>query len=203
MKSKFLLLTPLWVYLTELPQIFMLVTAVRFNDKVDGVFKLYPLIVTLCLTIIFTMVYFFRLLMISNEEIRCIGLFFTREKHIINKGKTLGFTIQNKGKVVVELFEPSDGEPVFSWLEGDTPDIINVFRTTAYTNEKGVRDILRYFEVEKEDIETALTRVRPEDDSITPNEEYKYFEKEYEFITLTSYAGAEDTKIHIFFKETI
>ena len=203
MKSKILFLTPAWVYLTLIPQILLLTFAVHNNDGVDTPFKLYPLIVVLSLCIMFTVVYFFRIAVISFEEVRCIGLFSPRERIVIEKDKTIGFKILKKGKVELGVYEPSDATPVFTWLEGDIPDTINVFRTTAYAKSRQIKGILKYYEVDEADIPTIMTRTRPEDGSVTPNESYKYFEKEYELITVSAYAGAEDTEIRIFFKETV
>ena len=77
MKSVFLFSTKLKVFLIEIPPTVLLVPAIIYNNNVKTLMKLYPLIIALLGIIIFSAVYFFRAVKITNEEIRCVGPFST------------------------------------------------------------------------------------------------------------------------------
>ena len=89
MKNVYLFCTRIAVYLTELPVLILLWTAMRYNDRSEEIFKLYPLIVILSLAVIFILVYFFRLISVSRDEIRYLGIFSSRDSALITEGKTL------------------------------------------------------------------------------------------------------------------
>jgi len=203
MKNIVLFSTRARMYLTEIPQIILLLIAVRFNDKVDSFLKLYPLIILMCGCIIFTAVYFYRAVTISFEEIRCVGIFSSHDKAIINKDKTLVITLLPKKKLKLELFGDGGDSPTFEWLRSDGPTKINLFREKAYGTKKDVKKLLSYFEIEENDFDKILNGERPENSTLTPNELYKFFEGDYEFVSVSSFAATESTEIHILFKETV
>ena len=87
MKKIYLFCTKLRVYLLELPLLLLLAICYHYNDEMDNLFKLYPLMVFLVLLIIFIIIYFFRYLSISFESIENHGLFSNRDRALINKDK--------------------------------------------------------------------------------------------------------------------
>ena len=82
MKKISLLSTALPMYLTELPVIYLLYVAIKYNKNVEGPFKLYPLILGLIGIAIFIFIYLFRVVVISYDTIKSIGPFSSKEKEV-------------------------------------------------------------------------------------------------------------------------
>lgn len=147
MKNVFLFCTRIWVYLTELPVIFLLLVAVRYNEGSKELFKLYPLIIFLSLAIIFIAVYFFRMITVNREEIRYHGLFSSKDSALITKGKTLRIAFLGKGSLRLELYGDAGESPAFEWMRQE--DVVHreicVFRGTALGGAATVSKILDLF----------------------------------------------------------
>lgn len=159
-KSVTLFCTNPLLFLTELPLIILLYFAIKFNNGVTGLVKLYPLIVVICAGIIFLFVYFFRAIIISREEIKIIGRFSSRDRAIINKDKRLVLTLCTAGKLTVELFGNDGKAPELDWAQSDEeylPMEINLFRERAFGSFGSARAVLRYFSVPEEDIARLLS----------------------------------------------
>lgn len=190
MKFLIFLSTRLRVFLTEVPPIILLTVAICYNDAVDTPFKLYPLMVVLSALIIFIPIYFLRGVLISYEEVRCVGWFSRREKAIIKEDRTLVLTILKKRRVRIELFgKNDDGESSYAWLANETPVDINLYRSKVNGSLGVAKRILRYFEADDETIEKALQS----DD----------FSAELEKIKVMTEIENESKKIAIYFKETL
>ena len=148
----------LWVYLSEIPLMILLAVCWGVNDKVEGILKLYPLIIFLAAFIIFLAVYFFRMMEISWEEIRDIGLFSAKDDAMINKGKRLSITMLSRGRLKIELIG-HDGEYAgFDWLkpEDGEPSDIALYRGNAYGGRGAVKRILSYFGADESDFDAIL-----------------------------------------------
>ena len=189
MKSIFLFSSRLWFYLSELPPIVLLIFAISFNDKVDSLMQLYPLIIALSLFIIFISVYFFKGVLIKNDEIRVVGLFSGRDKAIINKNKTLAITVLPKGRLKLELFGNSEDFETYAWLKGDGDAEINLFRARANGSRHSAKRILRFFGADNDAIQGLIR-------------EDGYFTED-QSISFKSETENECRKILIFFKKTI
>ena len=145
-----------WVYLVELPIMALLVVCWRMNDEVDGLLKLYPLIIALAALIIFLAFYFFRLVEISWEEIRDIGLFTRRDEAVINKGTALSITLPKRGKMKIILLGDR-GAAGFDWIKpGEKTHELPMYRGNAYGGAGAVAAILRYFGAGEGDIDTII-----------------------------------------------
>ena len=158
MKFVFLFCTKLRVYLTELPVILLLAVAIHYNDGSDALFKLYPLQIFLGLVILFILVYFFRAITITYDEIRYHGLFSSRDSAVINKDKTIIITMKPARRLTVELFGNDGQLPALDWLkDSDAPPVdIFLFRGKAVGGKRTVRSVLKYFGVPEEDILRAF-----------------------------------------------
>ena len=191
MKGIFLFSSRLRVYIIEIPLILLLVLAIRFNDNVESLLKLYPLQVCLILGIAFVGVYFFRGILIKFDEVRDVGLFSERDKAVINKDKTLILTLMKKGKIKVELYGNDGTVAGYDWLRADEskPNDIFLYRGKANGNKKAAKRILRYFDV----FENDFDRIFNEDS----------FTFEYENVLLSSSIVNERREIRLKFKETI
>lgn len=192
MKKTYIFCTGLWNYLTELPLIALLVLAIYFNDSADGLLKLYPLILTTAAAIIFVFIFFFRLIVISAEEIKIIGRFTSQSCAIINKGKTLTLTHREGGRLKVELFDDGKKAPELEFLKNDPsykPQGLNLFRESASCGEGAMIKVLRGFEVNESDIE-----------KIKKCDTYKC---KYPAFNVTSERGEEQMSISIEFTKTI
>lgn len=145
--------------LTELPVIGLLVLAIYFNGSAGGDLKLYPLITVLSLAVIFILIYLFRVVVISAEEIRAIGPFSSKDKAIINKDKTLILTLKERGRLIVTLFGNDGERPALDWAKGDDyiPVDINLFREKVEGRRRSARKILRFFGIPSSDISAILS----------------------------------------------
>lgn len=189
MKSIFLFSSRLWFYLTEVPPVILLILAIKFNGKVDTLMKLYPLIITLSLLIVFIAVYFFKALVIKTDEVKVIGLFSGRDKAIINKGKTLAITLLKKGRLKIELFGNSENFETYAWLKDESNTEINLFRARTNGGKCAVKRILRFFGAEHDEIQNLIS-----EDGV------KVENKDVVFLSQTD---NESKSIKIYFKETI
>ncbi len=160
MKKLYLFCTSPVMFLTELPVIAILTLAIIFNNSADGLLKLYPLIITSIAVIIFIFVFFFRVILLSGEEIRMIGRFTSRESAVINKGKRLVLTLSKKNKLKIELFEDDGVLPELEFLKNDPtykPASLNLFRERAIFGESAIYRVLSYFDVRDEDIDKIFS----------------------------------------------
>lgn len=190
MKKTHLFCTRLWFYLSEIPAIALLVISIIFNNDSGGILKLFPLIIFSAAAIIFIFLYFFRMIIISYEEIKCVGAFSSKDSAIINKDKTLIFTVNSNNKIIVKL-HGDGGRPGYNWAKGENylPKDIDLFREKAVGGLRSVKRVLEYFNVPKNDINEFLNA--------------KNMEKEYQNYIVSRSTEEECATIKIKFKKTI
>ena len=190
MKKTYLFCTKPWFYLCEIPPIILLIVSILYNNDSEGLVKLFPLIIFSCAAIIFIFLYFFRLIIISFEEIKCVGTFSSKDSAIINKGKALIFTLKGRNKMTVRLYGNS-GTPGFDWAKGEDyqPLDIDLFREKAIGNLRSVKRILSYFEVPDKDINLFVSE--------------KEYKKEFENYTVTKATEENTVTVTIKFTNTI
>jgi len=190
MKFLLFLSTRLRVFLTEVPPIILLIVAINYNHAVDTPFKLYPLMVVLSALIIFIPIYFLRGVLISYEEVRCVGFFSSKEKAIVKEDRTLVLTLLKKRRVRVELFgKNDDGDASYAWLANETPVDINLFRAKVNGGAGVVKRIFRFFEVDDEVTSDALATEK--------------YEKELDKVKITTDVENDFKKVILYFKETL
>ena len=181
-------LTALWVLL---PMSIVLTLSVRFNNSVDGAMKLYPLIIFSIGAIIFTFVYYFRLIAISYSEIKYIGRFTSRDSATINEGKTLVVEMLEKRRVSIRLYGNEGYNPEIKWLtneNGEHGDIC-LFRGKVYGGDEIATRILLHFDVDTRDIDTIL-----QEDG---------YNETYENVTVTTETENSHRVIKIRFNKTV
>ena len=147
MNSVYLLKMRLWAFLIEIPLMTLLTICWSMNSEVDGLLGLYPLIIALSGGIVFMAVYLFRLVEISWEEIRDIGLFTRRDNGLVSKGRTLELRLKAHGVVGITLMG-HDGEYAgYDWLkpEDGAPIDIALYRGNAYGGKSAIKKLLCYF----------------------------------------------------------
>ena len=169
MKSIYLLSTKLWVYLTEIPVLILLWVAISANSFSEDIFKYYPLIVFLCFAVIFIMVYFFRMISITNDEIRYHGIFSSKDSAFIKENRSLVLRLKPGRNIGIELYGDAGVEPPFDWMKAE--DAIHrdvcLFRGRANGNEKTARRILKFFSLPEDKLEGATEEgFSYEDDAI-------------------------------------
>ena len=159
MKSTFLFSTRLRVYWVLLPIMLLLGVAIHYNTHSAAVFKLYPLIIFLCAAIIFVMLYFFRGIMITYDEIKHVGLFSERERVMIDEGKTIILDIKPHGRVDVTLFGDDGVLPGLDWMtpDEDVSRERTLFRARAIGGRFTVRSVLMAWGVEAIDAEKIIS----------------------------------------------
>ena len=147
------------MYWVLLPLLVLLAAACYYNQFADNLMKLYPIITVTVCGIVFIIVYFFRGIKITYDEIRDVGLFSRRDSAVINEGKTLILKRVKRGRVEITLFGNDGVTAGLDWLKstGDAPRDISLFRGKAIGGNKTVRRIMRFFEIPNEDIEKALS----------------------------------------------
>ena len=179
------------MYLTELPLIALLIIAIRLNPQVETPGRLYPLIVTLSLGIILILVYLFRLVRISTEEVRSVGRFSSRDSAILNEGKTLIITVMPRSVLHIAVFGNDGTPPALDWAQNNEYEIPDIFlyRERAVGNARTAIKILEFFDISHAD---ALSATGSES-----------FTKEYDAISLISERRNELLEIKLKFKKTI
>lgn len=138
------------MYWSEIPLAGLFALSIIFNKYSDSLTKLYPLIIVLGGAIVFVAIYFFRMVRVSYDEIRYIGLFSSRDKAIINEGKTLKIRMLGNFRFSIILFG-HDGFADFDWLKKDgseEPTDIALFRGRGFGGKRAVGRILRYYGVD-------------------------------------------------------
>ena len=191
MKKLFFLSTRLRIFLIELPPVLLLIPSVIYNGNVDTLMKLYPLIAVLSGLIVFFFLYFFRGVMISFEEVKCIGPFSSKDKEFIKEGRTLTLTQLKRRRISIELSGiNTDGELTYAWLKNDEPVEINLFRAKANGSKKQILKILRYFGADISDFS-----------EITENVGKVIFESDE--VKITADKTDELNSVRIYFKKTV
>ena len=189
MKKKYLFCTKLWFYLTEIPLALLLAVTIYYGPMTEGVFKLVPLMVALIFTMLFILVFFFRIIVISYEEVRYRGPFSSRDRAFINKDKTLIITMYPHGNLDVDLFGNDGQPPMFAGLKDEPPIDIYLFRGRTIGYRGTVKSILRYFDIPLDDANQALRN--------------DTFFGEYEQISFSAEKKEDIRELRIKFKETI
>ncbi len=155
MKSVYLFCTKLWVYLTELPVLILLAVAISLNGKSEETLKFYPLIIFLILAAIFIFIYFFRMISLSTDEIKVIGLFSSKDSAFIKANETLEVSLHRFGNIRFVLFGDAAETPAFEWMKAE--DVahreICLFRGRALGRKNTAKKILDYFALENEKLE--------------------------------------------------
>ena len=149
MQKLYLLSTHPAMLLTTLPIAVVLALSIAFNSYFEGFVKLYPLIIISSLAIVFILIYLIRVIVISYDEIKIVGVFSSKDRAIINKDKTLIIS-QRKGKRLKVILYGNDGtRPALDWAQGDdfVPVNINLFKEIGYGGASLIKRTLRFFDV--------------------------------------------------------
>ena len=154
MKKLFLFSTKLRYFWTLSPVVFLLVIAILYNNDVDSIFKLYPLIVVLSGVIVFMILYFFRAVIITHDDLKCIGVYSSKEYSPIKSGNTLVITRLKSTRALIELYGISD-LPDFDWSKEEKHEI-NLFRARTNCNKRCIKKILTYYGFSEDDAENAI-----------------------------------------------
>lgn len=150
MKKLLIFSTHPLMFLTSIPLFVLLILSIIFNGYSDSLLKLYPLITVSALAIIFIFLYLIRVIVITTDEIKIVGLFSSKDRAIINKDKTLIIS-QRKGKRLKVILFGNDGRrPSLDWANKDdfTPVDINLFKEIGYGGDRTIKRILKYFEID-------------------------------------------------------
>ncbi len=153
MKRLYFLCTKPWIYLSEIPLLLFLVFAIILNPKSDGVWKLYPLIITLIIGMLFILVYFFKVLILTTDELNLFSVFTERDSATLNKGKTLIIGRISPTRIKVCVFGNDGKPPQFDFIkvgEDFTPIDIFLLRAKALGGNGKLIRIMRYFELPDE-----------------------------------------------------
>lgn len=185
MKKLFLFSTKLRYFWTIIPAVFLLIVAIIYNDDVDSVFKLYPLIVALSGVIVFMLLYFYRAVIISHDDLRCVGRFSSREYSTIKPRNSLVITVMKRKRASIELYGINDTKD-FDWSSEDDAVEINLFRARTNASQKTIEKIITYFGFTGEEAHLALSEegYAAESDEATLRTDVSVIE-EYKQIILT------------------
>jgi hypothetical protein len=116
------------------------------------------------LAIVFILLYLIRVVVISYDEVKIVGLFSSKDRAIINKDKTLIISQRRGRRLKVILFGNDGTRPALDWAQGDdfVPVDINLFKEIGYGGLGTIRRILRYFEVDENSVERLVSEERCE-----------------------------------------
>lgn len=191
MKKLYLYCTRLRIYWVLIPIIAVLTVAICVNPQIEGYAKLYPLIIICSGGILFTLIYLFRMIEISYQEIRYIGRFSSRDSAEITEGKTIVLLPESHGVIKIRLMA-EDTLPELSWMNNNDgkPRIVCMFRGKAYGGKRNIKRILKFFGVTEADIEKYINESE--------------YSKEYENVDVRTFIGDTERKeIHITVKVTV
>ena len=180
------------VYLIEIPIIILFAIAFYYNQYSEELTKLYPLLIFLGAAFLFILVYFFRAISLSFEEVRYHGFYSSRDHAEINEGKELIFTLEKGRRLRIELFGNDGKAPELDWINADgnyKPLDIFLFRGKAIAGKRRLISILKYFGVDETDAVSLF--------------EKESFKGDYEFVSLSSELKEEKTVIKLKMKETV
>ena len=176
--------------LISIPLALLLAAAIALNNAVDTLLKLYPLIIFSILAIIFTFVYFFRVVSLSKEEIKVIGPFSSKDCSIINEGKTLIITRRRGNRISIDLFGNNGVNADLDWLKNEqTVRDIYLFKSKVVGGTSSIIRILRYLGIDEADAS-----------EIAASDEYA---KEYADYTVSVSSLEEMKEIRIKFTNTL
>ena len=192
MKATYIYASRLAAYWVLVPMTVLLMLSISFNSEVDGLLKLYPLILFSIGAIIFTFVYLFRFISVSYSEIKYIGRFTSRDSATINAGKTLVIDLLDKNRVSIQLWGNEGYNPEIKWLTNESGEVgdICLFRGKGYGGEAVAISLLTYFGITEND---DLNKILSEDG----------FVKTYENVTVKSLTELEHRQIRIKFDKTV
>lgn len=187
-KKVYLFCTNPILFLSEIPPLALLIVSIMYNTG-EGNGDLFQLIFFLIVAMIFIVLFLFRYMTVSFDELRCRGPFSSRDSAIINKDKILILTLRKNKNLRVELYG-NDGEPtMFGEINGTTVIDYFQFKATAFGGKRSAAKILRFFEVSESDAAKAVS----EDG----------FFVEYKTLCLESTKKENGREIRIRFKETL
>ena len=190
-KFTFLFCTKPQMFLSEIPVILLAVLAISLNDSVETVPKLYPLIVLSILFALFIFIYFFRIIIISEENVRTLGVFSSHDNVILNQGKTLILTRKPHGNMGVAVFGNDGTPPALDWAKNEEHELLDIFlyRERAVGSDGDIRRVLNYFSVPSDDVD-ALFKTNS-------------FNKEYECFILSAEKSEDNLEVKIKFTTTM
>ena len=140
--------------LISIPLAIVLASAITLNHAVDTLFKLYPLMIFSSLAIVFTFVYFFRVVSLSKDEIKVIGPFSSKDSSVINEGKTLIITERAGGRISIDLFGNNGVNADLVWLKSEEGlHDFYLFKSNVVGGHGTVKRILRFFDLDKSEAE--------------------------------------------------
>ena len=159
MKTLYLFCTKLRMYLSEIPLILLFTVVYHYNGYHDGLLKFYPLMVVIGLTMLFILLYFFRMISLSFDEVRDHGLFSSRDRAILNKDKKLVIEVHPHRILRVYVYGLDGGVPELPWTGGEdyVQEDLCLFRGKALGGLSTVRRILTFYGADKETADALLS----------------------------------------------
>ena len=175
------ILRPIFI---SIPAIIVLIASIVLNHLVNSPVRLYPLMIFSGLTVAFTFVYFFRVVVLTTEEIKMIGPFSSKDSSIINEGKTLIITRRSVGRISIDLYGNNGVNADLDWLRNErTIRDIYLFKSKVVGGTNAVKRILLFFGISEIDANELLST----------NEAYKEY-PEYT-VSVSSVEGKQEIRI--------
>ncbi len=165
----------------------LLWVTISLHDKSKDTFGFYPLEIFLSLFIIFVLVYFFRVISISTDEIRMHGLFSSKDKILLKKDQTLVIGLLPHRKMRIEVWAGLGDNNIYSWMNNENSENheISYFRERAVGGASSAKKILKFFGISEKDAESAVTEVgfcaETENVSLVTEEKNEVFEIRLKF----------------------
>lgn len=193
MKSIHFFCTRLRYFWIEIPLVAMLAISIYFNNLAKyaedqtawnsmGVFKLYPFIILCAAAAVFVLLYFFRMVSLSFQQVKDIRIFGDKDDAVIEEGRYLLLT-KKKGHTTELSLHCIDTEPALAWARrepNEEPLVVRLFHRKLVGYHRPCRRILKYYGCKSADIERIFA--------------CDGFSSEYEKVGVSSYTNDSGEK---------
>ena len=156
MKKIHLFATKPWYFLVTLPPIFVFVLCLVYHPNAEGKLGLIPLALMMVGVVVFSVLFFFRTIRISNEEIREIGVFSGGEHMDLTLGREVILVRYPHASLGVYVFGEDGAEEQF-WLLNEKPKEHILMRSRAVGGSRSIARVLSFFGVDANRIPSLCT----------------------------------------------
>lgn len=188
MKKIHLFATKPWYFLVTVPPIFVFVLCLVYHPNATGKLGLIPLALMMVGVVIFSVLFFFRTVRISNEEVREVGIFSGGEHMDLMLGREVILVKYPHSSIGVYVYGEDGAEEQF-WLLNEKPKEHILMRSRAIGGSRSIARVLTFFGVESEKLEALSTT-----EGLT---------HESEFVTVTTLIENENLVVRIKIKKDL
>ena len=136
-----------WYFLVTLPPIFVFILCLVYHPHAEGGLGLIPLALFMVGVVVFSVLFFFRMVTISNEEVREVGIFSGGEHMDLTLGREVILVKYPHNTLGVYVYGEDGSEEQF-WLLNEKPKEHILMRSRAVGGSRSIARALAFFKVE-------------------------------------------------------